>query len=222
MKAFPLLLLSLAACATVPAGDEETYHAAGTEPFWSISIANGRMTYNTPEGGFSVAAPRGQELGDGRLWETRRITLQSSNQECSDGMSEYRYPQTVRAVVDGRTLDGCGGEIMPPASLADTNWSIRAIDGEAVAGDNYMLEFTAGGLAGQAGCNRFSGSYSVSGDRLTAGPLRSTRMACEGPRMAHERKVMAVLGGPVTISYPTGTTLVLTGASGSIRLERAI
>jgi uncharacterized membrane protein len=104
----PLLLL--AGCAAVPgAGDEEAYRALGNEPFWSIRIANGRMTYETPEGGFSVPAPRGQELGDGRIWESRRITLQASNRECSDGMSERTYAQTVHAVVDGRTLNGCGG-----------------------------------------------------------------------------------------------------------------
>ena len=110
MRTIPLALLLLAGCATVPAaGDEEPYHALGNEPFWSIRVANGRMTYETPEGGFSVPAPRGQELGDGRIWESRRITLQASNRECSDGMSDRRYAQTVRAVVDGRTLNGCGG-----------------------------------------------------------------------------------------------------------------
>jgi len=113
MKTIALALLLLAGCATVPAAENESYRALGTEPFWSIAIANGRMTYESPEGGFSVAAPRGQELGDGRLWETRRITLQSSNRVCSDGMSDNSYPQTVRAVVDGRTLNGCGGPPTP-------------------------------------------------------------------------------------------------------------
>ncbi len=106
-----VLALLLAGCATVPEAEPESYRALGTEPFWSITIENGRMTYSTPDGGFSIRAPRGQELGDGRLWETRRITLQSSNQECSDGMSDNRYAQTVRAVVDGRTLEGCGGDL---------------------------------------------------------------------------------------------------------------
>lgn len=99
----------------MPEGEAESYRALGTEPFWSITIEGGRMTYETPEGGFSVPAPRGQELDDGRLWEIRRITLQSSNQECSDGMSDRRYAQTVRAVVDGRALQGCGGDVTEPA-----------------------------------------------------------------------------------------------------------
>ncbi len=83
---------------------------SGTEPFWSITVANGRMTYDSPEGGFSVPAPAPEETGDGRIYETRRITLHIWHGECSDGMSDRRYAQTVRAVVDGRTLNGCGSE----------------------------------------------------------------------------------------------------------------
>ena len=115
MRLVLLPLLLLAGCAIVPSATDESYRALGTEPFWSVSIANGRMAYESPEGGFSVPAPRGQELGDGRIWESRRITLQASNQECSDGMSDTVYPQTVRAMVDGRELRGCGGAAAAPS-----------------------------------------------------------------------------------------------------------
>jgi len=117
MKAARLLLtvFLLGGCATVPADETEPYRALGNEPFWSITIANGRMTYESPEGGFSVPAPRSQELGDGRIYGSRRITLQASNAQCSDGMSDIVYPQTVRAVVDGRELRGCGGAVMAPS-----------------------------------------------------------------------------------------------------------
>lgn len=114
MKKVALLLLPpLAACATMPTGETESYRALGTEPFWSVTIANGRMTYRTPDGGFSVAAPRGRETGSGRSWETGRIKLYMWHQQCSDGMSDNDYPQTVRAVVDGQTLRGCGGAPVP-------------------------------------------------------------------------------------------------------------
>ena len=108
-------LLLLAGARPFRGGRRRAYRALGTEPFWSITVANGRMTYQSPEGGFSVPAPRGQELGDGRIWETGRITLQASNRECSDGMSDNSYPQAVRAVVDGRSLNGCGGPPTPTA-----------------------------------------------------------------------------------------------------------
>lgn len=110
-----LAALLLAGCTTMPGAEAESYRALGTEPFWAITIANGRMTYSTPDGGFSVRAPRGRELGDGRIWQTGRIMLQSSNRECSDGMSDRRYSQTVRALVDGRALEGCGGEFTEPS-----------------------------------------------------------------------------------------------------------
>lgn len=102
-------ILLLAGCATVSTGEGEPYRALGTEPFWSITIGGGRMTYNTPDGGFSVPDPRAGETGDGRIYRTRRMTLHIWHGECSDRMSDNRYPQTVRAEVDGRTLNGCGG-----------------------------------------------------------------------------------------------------------------
>jgi len=56
---------------------------------------------------------------------------------------------------------------------------------------------------------------------LTPGAIAATRMACPGPRMAHEQRAFAILSGPVTVSHPDGDTLVLTGEAGSIRLRRA-
>ena len=109
-----LAALLLAGCATLQDSAAEPYRALGTEPFWSISVADGRMTYETPEGGFSVPAPRAEETGDGRIYRTRRLMLHSWFAECSDGMSDRRYRDTVRAEVDGRTLSGCGGPYTEP------------------------------------------------------------------------------------------------------------
>ena len=106
--------------------------------------------------------------------------------------------------------------------LADTSWSIVEIDGLAVQGEDYVLQFTADRLSGQAGCNRFSGGYSQSGETLTIGPVAATRMACPDPQMDHERRALQLLSGPVRASYPDGDTLVLTGNGGTIRLRRSI
>ena len=95
------------------------------------------------------------------------------------------------------------------------------IDDAIVSGGEYFIEFGADRLSGRAGCNRFSGTYSITGDRLAVGPLATTRMACPEPAMRHERRVLEILRGPVTISRRVGTGLVLTGNGGSIRLGRA-
>ena len=85
--------------------------------------------------------------------------------------------------------------------------------------DTYALEFAGGRLSGRAGCNRFSGTYSQTGTTLTTGPIMATRMACPG-RMAHERTVMNLLRGPVTISFPDGDTMLLAGNGVTVRLVR--
>lgn len=123
----------------------------------------------------------------------------------------------------GSTVEGCGGRLLPPATLADTDWRIVAISGEDVDGDNYVMQFTgAGRLNGQAGCNRFSGSYAQRCIRLTTGPIAVTRMACPDDRVAHERAVLYLLGGQVTIVFPDGETMMLLAGGGSIRLRRVL
>src|SRR5688572_1754930 len=138
-------------------------------------------------------------------------------------MSDYLYADTVIVVVDGRTLNGCGGERVAEDTLAHSSWSIEQIDGRTIDQDEaYILEFTADRISGRAGCNLFSGSYSRSADVLTPGALATTRMACPGPRMEHERRALRVLNGPVRISRARdGDALILTGNGGSIRIYRA-
>lgn len=106
------------------------------------------------------------------------------------------------------------------ASLAESAWLIVGIDGESVSGTDYNLLFGPSRMGGQAGCNRFSGDYSISGGRLTSGPLMATRMVCPEPRMGHERKAMALLARPVTIRFLAGNALLLTSENGSLRLTR--
>ncbi len=220
------LLLGACVSAAVPAA-EERYGALGTEPFWGLSIEHGQIRYDRDgETAFSVPAPAPRPIPGGRRYQTDRImvTIVRSN-ACSDGMSDRVFEDEVTLVVAGETLHGCGGAILPPESLDQTGWAIVEIAGAAVRGendDNYVLSFEGGRVSGQAGCNRFSGSYSQNGDRLAFGPLIATRMACPEPRMTHERRALQILGGPVRIAFPEGDKLVITGSGGAIRLERRI
>ena len=220
----PLLALLAAGCATTPAdGDPQPYRALGTEPFWAVNVAGGRMTFEAPDvETFSVAAPAPRPTPQGRRWETPRITLETRRATCSDGMSDRIYAETVRARVDGRELSGCGGAILPPTSLAGTAWTIVEIDGEEVGGETYHLQFTGDRLSGQAGCNRFSGAYAAGPDLLTIGPVAATRMACPGPRMEHERRALQALEGPLRIDHPDGDSLRLSGNGVTLLLRRSI
>jgi heat shock protein HslJ len=71
-------------------------------------------------------------------------------------------------------------------TIADRDWQLVRIErGGAettLAGarpPTLRLDSKEGRASGFAGCNRFSGSYQLAGDRLTFGPLLSTKMACE-------------------------------------------
>lgn len=220
-----LMVAFCAACThpdvTTPPPAAVAYRALGTEPFWSVTIADGRVTYDSPDGGFSVDAPAARPTVNGRRYETPRLTVDITRTLCGDGMSERRYADTVIVIREGTTLNGCGGDILPPERLADTDWTIVEIDGQAVQGLNYMLHFTADRLSGLAGCNRFSGGYTQSGETLTIGPVAATRMFCPDPGMDHERRALQLLSGPVRTSYDDGDTLILTGNGGTMRLQRS-
>jgi len=220
MSAFVLVL---AIAAAQPAA--QSYRAHGTEPFWGVRIGGGRIVYTSSEGvRVAVRTPRRQPLRNGYRYVTPRLRIEITHVQCSDGMSDRLYADafTISFPGTGPPLEGCGGAVLPPERLAGTDWSIVGIDRLSVSGPTYQLGFGEDGrLYGQAGCNRISGSYSEHGRVLTPGPLRTTRMACPGSGMDHERRVMAVLSGPAAMRYdPDGETLVLTGHGGTIRLRR--
>ena len=68
--------------------------------------------------------------------------------------------------------------------------------------------------SGNAGCNRYSGPFTLTGDRLTFGPAVSTKMACEQGTDV-ENAFLAML--PAVTSYvATDSSLTLVGDAGSL------
>jgi heat shock protein HslJ len=68
--------------------------------------------------------------------------------------------------------------------------------------------------SGNAGCNRYSGPYTLSGRNLTFGPAISTKMAC-AQGMDVETAYLSMLPN-VTSFQATDSSLVLMGASGEL------
>jgi heat shock protein HslJ len=197
------------------------YRASGSEPFWSLEISGRRMVFSPNDGERELRAPRPrmQPTRAGYRLVTPRFTVDVRHVPCEDD-AERRYRDTVRVTAYGRHFDGCGGTLLPPLTVANTDWRIEAIGAARVDGDAYRLSFHEGRISGQAGCNRLTGAYVQNGDRLTAGPIAATRMMCPPPRMAHERALLDILRGPVRVSYPSGDVMVLTGSGGTVRLRR--
>src|SRR3546814_17702145 len=93
------------------------------------------MRYEGDYGKNVVEAPTpdARPTFNGRRYETRQMTVDITRTPCSDGMSDRRYPDTVRVTTRRGTARGCGGlsndRPGPGASLAGTSWTIAAIDG---------------------------------------------------------------------------------------------
>ncbi len=74
--------------------------------------------------------------------------------------------------------------------LAGVDWVLAGETGARAP----FLRFQAGRVAGLGGCNRFGGTYDLSGDRLSFSPLTATRMACMGEVMKSEQAFFDLLG----------------------------
>lgn len=222
---------ALAACAPaadMPRGPGEppaAYMALGTEPGWTLEITPSRLNYDGDYGETKIMVPNpgARAVTDGEEYVTDRLKVEIARGECSDGMSDRRYRDTVTVVADGKTVKGCGGGILPPTELAGTNWTFVSIGGVPVAAERpTALAFDADRLSGSAGCNRFSGGYSLADRTLTAGPLMATKMACPGAGMTQESAFFGLMRGPVSLTFPTDGTLILTGSDGQTAVLKRV
>lgn len=72
----------------------------------------------------------------------------------------------------------------PDASIAGTRWILSSVNSRHVDRSNrgpeihMLLDGAAATVSGYAGCNQFSGSYELLGNKLTFGTLAATTMAC--------------------------------------------
>lgn len=97
---------------------------------------------------------------------------------------------------------GCATRATAPAEagktgveLAGTSWRLEELGGTAAQGDvETTLEFPdAGKASGRASCNRFFGTFEVSGASIRFGPLAATKMSCGAAADAQERKYLDAL-----------------------------
>ena len=225
-------LLALAACAPVletppqsPGEQPAAYMALGTEPGWTLEITPSRLNYDGDYGETKIMVPNpgAQPSMNGRTYVTDRLSVVIKQAPCSDGMSDRRYSDSVRVVAGGKTLQGCGGKVLPPDTLAGSNWTFVSIGGVPVAADRpTTLQFGGNRLSGSAGCNRFSGSYSAADGTLTAGPLMATEMACPGAGMVQENAFFKLMAAPVSLIFADDGTLILTGSEGQTAVLKRV
>ena len=117
-----------------------------------------------------------------------------------------------------------------PAALTETRWNLIELSGAPATRRGTerdpWIRFTAadGRAGGSTGCNSMGGSYTLEGDRLTFGPMMSTKMACiENNLMAQETRFLAVLDSVerYTVSADTLALYVPGTAAAALRFAAA-
>jgi heat shock protein HslJ len=104
--------------------------------------------------------------------------------------------------------------------LAGSEWRPTLI-GTMLLPENGMLILRFGGngkLTGHSGCNRFFGTYDISGNRIKFGHMGVTRMACIKSVMELESKFLSAIEGTKTF-LRNKIELSLFGAKGNPELR---
>ena len=109
-----------------------------------------------------------------------------------------------------------GSFASPATNLANTNWSLVSINGQApIAGRALTLSFQSNGqLRGDSGCNGYGGHYQVNGSTIAVDRLVSTLRACaEQPLNDQEAAFQKALSAAAQFSVQ-GDRLTLKDAIG--------
>ena len=198
------------------------YRAVGTEPFWDLTIDERQMVFTDRGNNVAVAQPTPRVIVGiaGEIYQSPRLGVNIVHRQCSDGMSDRVYADTVQLDVDGRRYNGCGGGAVAPATLAGSNWRVVSVNGrQTPPGGQFFMQFEANRVSAKLGCNGLGADYSVTANVLDLGPVIGTRMAC--PDMTFETQGSTILDQPMTMAWIGGDRLALTSAAGTIELTRS-
>ena len=172
--------------------------ARGNEPGWHLTITDEAITVSTMDGVVATVEPvppatMANEIAVySATVDGKPFALVVADKICSDTMSGMPFPKTVAAVIGDQTLIGCGGESL---SLLLGDWKVEEIGGQVViAGSEASIAFDLdGSLHGNSSCNRFFGSFTLTGEGLTISQIGGTMMACDPPLMDQEQRFLSSL-----------------------------
>ena len=113
------------------------------------------------------------------------------------------------------TAVATGSQSTVVSSLPGKIWVLASLNGKApLRGTELTSEFTAKRrVSGSAGCNRYTGTYKVSGSTIRIVPLATTRKACAEPIERQETAFLTALSRARSFVV-SGATLTLKSAGG--------
>jgi heat shock protein HslJ len=141
-------------------------------------------------------------------------TLMACSQELMDQESAY-----LKALGEAKTFSVAGDQLTladadkksllvyktQSQNLSGTSWEVIGYNNgkqavtSVLSGSTIRLDFASDGtLSGNSGCNSYNGTFTVTGNQITIGPIASTRMACSQELMDQESLYLAALGTAAT------------------------
>ncbi|OCP11140.1 MULTISPECIES: META domain-containing protein [unclassified Ensifer] len=123
-------------------------------------------------------------------------------------------------MIEMASMQPVAAENVPPQLVG--TWLAEDIGGGGVIDDlQSTLEIREDGTyGGMAGCNHFTGTFGLSGSKLTFGPAASTRKMCVPAVMNQEQKFLEALRSELSWAVE-GSKLVLTKAGGEPGIKLA-
>ena len=113
------------------------------------------------------------------------------------------------------------------AALSGSSWIVTGYNNgkqavvSTMAGTDLTANFGAdGNLTGNGGCNTYSATYKVDGDKISIGPAVSTKKACEQAVMDQETQYLTALSTAATYRID-GSKLELRTADGALAADFA-
>ena len=211
-------------CMVMPPKAGPQWTARGNEPGWNLTMRGRRLTLVTDYGARTLNATLGDPvIEDGAFVYTSKdspVRVRVVEKICHDTMTGMPYPQSVTVeMVEGR-LAGCGGN--PMDLLAGAEWVVEDVLGGGIIDSSRLtMRFEEDGrLAGTGGCNRYSGQVSFSGEGLSIGPLRSTRMSCAEALDSQERRFLGALASADAFDIDETGALLLLSRGNMVILAR--
>lgn len=180
--------------AQADASGGEIFRARGNEPGWLLELGSTTYKFTGDYGDVIVggATPEPERLSDGLFYEIAEnaMSVRVTDVLCNDDSTGAPFPARVTVTLGDKTYRGCGGETL---TLLLGDWRVTHVADAAVApGSQTSIGFDDQGLVyGNSSCNRYSGKYALTPERLALGPLAVTEMACaDTALMAQERRFL--------------------------------
>lgn len=173
--------------------------ARGNEPGWIVTLADGRISFRTADGGSTVEGALPEPTRKGDTWhymdDASDLAVEIALVLCRDTMTGMPNPMTVTVATGGKTFNGCGGE--PVSLLAGPAWRVTSIGDVAVPEDVYVsLEFdaTKASVFGSSGCNRYFGGFTLTGEGFSfQRGMAGSMMACEEHKSQIEASFLSAM-----------------------------